>query len=214
MAAANQSLKLYAVGDEAKVVVGRALKSYAWELRVRRVVNGDVVSGADPVVVNLRCVLATVCTLPATVTIPTGGSEAAVQITGVDLGSTQIEASASGFTAGSIAVETVTPSLEFISGLPSSVRVGQSYGSVRVNASVPGAYYSSGSYVSPAQALTVTLTSAVPSVATLASPRTWAAGSWLSADAPLTGVAPGTTSITASVPGFKPVTSPTITVNP
>ena len=214
VAAANQSLKLYAVGDEAKVVVGRALKSYAWELRVRRVVNGDVVSGADPVVVNLRCVLATVCTLPATVTIPTGGSEAAVQITGVDLGSTQIEASASGFTAGSIAVETVTPSLEFISGLPSSVRVGQSYGSVRVNASVPGAYYSSGSYVSPAQALTVTLTSAVPSVATLASPRTWAAGSWLSADAPLTGVAPGTTSITASVPGFKPVTSPTITVNP
>jgi hypothetical protein len=128
------------------------------------------------------------------------------------LGSTQIEATASGFDSGSINVETVTPQLQFVSALPSSLQVGQSYGSVYVYANVAGAYYSRNN--SPAQAIPVTFTSSVPSAATVGASSTWAAGASSSNNVTLTGVAPGTTAITASAPGFAPVTSAPITVNP
>ena len=211
--AAEQGLRLSQASNSPKVVAGKGMTSYAWELRVQRLVNGVVTGGADAVTVNLRCVAETICKVPATVTIPAGDSQAAVPITGVDVGSTQIEATASGFTQSGITVETVTPNLTFVSGLPSAVNVGQTYGSVRVYAEVPGATYS-GSNIAPAQPIAVTFTSSVPSAATVAPTGTWRAGSWLSNGIALTGVAPGTTTITASAPGFNPVTSGVITVNP
>ncbi|MFT3779448.1 MAG: hypothetical protein QM772_14440 [Ottowia sp.] len=211
--AANQGLRLYQVNARPKVVVGKGLKSYIAELRVQRLDGGVVVNGAEAVTVSVRCVAASVCSVPTTVTIPAGQSYADVQVAGVDLGSTQIEATASSFDAGSINVETVTPQLVFYSGLPSSLQVGQNYTSVRVYADVPGAYYS-GSYLSPAQALAVTFTSSVPSAATVGASGTWPAGTWLSNGVTLTGVAAGTTTLTASVPGFAPVTSAPITINP
>ena len=210
---AEQGLRFYQANNRVKVVVGKGINSSPAELRLQRLINGEVAVGADAVTVNLRCVAESVCKVPSTVTIPAGGSETTVPIMGMDVGSTQIEASASGFTQSSITVETVTPNLTFVSGLPSALNVGQVYGSVRVYAEVPGATYS-GSNITPAQPIAVTFTSSVPSAATVAPTGTWRAGSWLSDGVALTGITPGTTTVTASAPGFNPVTSGVITVNP
>ncbi|QTD46378.1 hypothetical protein [Ottowia testudinis] len=211
--AADQGLRLRQVNGSPKVVVGKGMNSFAPELVLQRLVNGEVASGADAVQVNLRCVNESICKAPATVTIPAGGYQVTVPITGVDVGSTQIEASASGFSQGAITIETVVPNWVFVSGLPNALQVGQSYRDVRVYAEVPGANYS-GSYLSPAQPITVTFTSSVPSTATVGATGMWRAGSWLSDGVVLNAIAPGTTTITASAPGFNPVTSGVITVNP
>ncbi|MCP4513965.1 MAG: hypothetical protein GY824_01880, partial [Delftia sp.] len=52
------------------------------------------------------------------------------------------------------------------------------------------------------------------SVGTITDSVTWNANSGNSAYATFTAVAPGTTQITASSPGFTPATSAPITVNP
>jgi hypothetical protein len=213
VAEANQGLRLSQAENKSKVIVGKSLRSYASELRVQRVINGTVASGADAVTVSLRCVAETVCTVPTTVTIPAGSTEAAVQITGVDVGSTQIEATASGFEPATINVETVSPQLVFIAALPGSMTVGQKFTSTYFHAYVPGATYSNYNTV-PAQPITITLTSSVPSAATVSSSVVWSAGSSTSAYGTITATAPGTTRITASAPGFAPVTSGDITVNP
>ncbi len=213
VAEANQGLRLSQAENKSKVIVGKSLRSYASELRVQRVINGTVASGADAVTVSLRCVAETVCTVPTTVTIPAGSTEAAVQITGVDVGSTQIEATASGFEPATINVETVTPQLVFIAALPGSMTVGQKFTSTYFHAYVPGATYNNYNTV-PAQPITITLTSSVPSAATVSSSVVWAAGNSTSAYGTITATAPGTTRITASAPGFAPVTSGDITVNP
>ena len=178
---------------------------------MRRLVNGAVSSGSEAVTVNLRCVATNVCSVPPTVTIPAGSSSVNVQVTGVDIGSTQIEATAAGFTPSAITMETVTPSLVFYD-VPGQLQAGKTYGSVRVYANVPGAYYS-GTNLTLAQEAAVTLTSSVPSVATVVSTGVWKAGASVSQNSTLKAVAPGVTSITASIPGFNPVTS-TLTVNP
>ncbi|UJB64238.1 hypothetical protein YS110_05445 [Acidovorax sp. YS12] len=213
VAEANQGLRLSQAENKSKVIVGKSLRSYASELSVQRVINGTVASGADAVTVSLRCVAETVCTVPTTVTIPAGSTEAAVQITGVDVGSTQIEATASGFEPATINVETVSPQLVFIAALPGSMTVGQKFTSTYFHAYVPGAIYNNSNTV-PAQPITITLTSSVPSAATVSSSVVWSAGSNTSAYGTITATAPGTTRITASAPGFAPVTSGDITVNP
>ncbi len=79
-------------------------------------------------------------------------------------------------------------------------------------AKVPNATYATNT--TAAAPITVTFTSAVPSVATITPSATWATGSGTSGYATLTGVSSGSTSITASAPGFLPVTSDPITVTP
>jgi hypothetical protein len=210
--AGNLSLSFYQYNNQPKVTVGKALATYSLELQVRRMVNGVLTSGVDPVIVSLRCVAETVCMVPATVTIPANNNTATVQVTGIDLGSTQIEASAVGFDPGTITVETVTPQLAFNSGPPASMTAGQQYTTLRASVQVPGAYWSTNqTAVLP---FTLTLTSSVPSVATVSPSATWAVGSTVSGYATLSAVAPGVTRITASAPGFAPVTSGDITVNP
>ena len=208
---ANFGLVLYQYYGQPKVTVGKAMRSYGAELRVYRQVNGVTSAGAEAVSVSLRCVATSVCSVPQTVTIAAGYNYADVPITGLEIGSTQIEASAAGFTPSAITMETVTPSLVFYD-VPSQLQAGKTYGSVRVYANVPGAYYS-GTNLTLAQEAAVTLTSSVPSVATVVSTGVWKAGASVSQNSTLKAVAPGVTSITASIPGFNPVTS-TLTVNP
>jgi len=161
--------------------------------------------------VNLRCVAADVCTTPATVTIPAGQSSIYLQVSGVDIGSTQLEATAVSHDASYVNVETVSPVL-LLPSIPSSLSVGQKNNYVYVTSEVPGSYYSSSQV--PAAAFFVTFTSSVPSVGTVTSIVNWPANTGNSNYATFTAVAPGTTQITASSPGFVPATSGVITVNP
>lgn len=73
------------------------------------------------------------CKAPASVTIPAGQSYAYISVTGVGVGTTQIEATAAGSESAVINVETVAPVLRLYN-VPSSQNVGQQYGSIYVNA--------------------------------------------------------------------------------
>ncbi|WP_395023991.1 hypothetical protein [Comamonas odontotermitis] len=208
--AAQQALQLVRQSGT-KIVVGKGLTTYYYEIWVQRLINGVVSNGADPVVVSLRCVATDVCATPATVTIPAGQSSVNLQVSGVDIGSTQLEATAVSHDTSYVNVETVTPVLH-LQNIPSSLNVGQKSNSVYVASEVPGSYYSSNQV--PAAALSVTFTNSVPSVGTVTNTVNWPANSGSSNYATFTAVAPGTTQITASSPGFTPATSGTITVNP
>jgi hypothetical protein len=208
--AADQALKLTRTGGS-KLIVGKGLYNYYNELYVQRLINGVVSNGADAVTVNLRCVAEDVCKTPATVTIPAGQSAIHIYVTGVDVGTTQIEATAAGFESAVINAETVSPILR-MNNVPVVQNVGQRSPSIYVSAEVPGAYYSTSQYA--ASPLTVTWTSSVPSVGTVTAITTWGADASNSGYAAFTAVAPGTTQITASTPGFTAATSAPITVNP
>ncbi len=208
--AANQALRLTRYGGS-KLIVGKGLYSYSSELYVERLINGVVSNGADAVTVNLRCVAAEICETPVTVTIPAGQSRAYISVNGMETGSTQIEASAAGMDAVYINAETVAATLR-LQSVPSSLKTGQKATSIHVSAEVPGAYWATNQY--PSVPVTITFTSSVPSVGTITDSVTWNANSGNSAYATFTAVAPGTTQITASSPGFTPATSAPITVNP
>lgn len=204
-------LKVGRYDGASRLLVGKGLYSYYNELYVERLINGVVSGGADAVTVNLRCVAQEVCTVPATVTIPAGQSRAYANVAGVDLGSTQIEATAVALDPAYFNVETVAASLR-LQYVPSELSAGGTAGSIYVTPEVPGAYWSTSQY--PAAPLTITFTSSVPSVGTITDSVTWNANSGNSGYATFTAVAPGTTQITASSPGFTPATSGPITVNP
>ena len=113
--AANQALKLTRYGGD-KLIVGKGLYSYSSELYVERLINGVVSNGADAVTVNLRCVAAQICETPATVTIPAGQSYAYISVSGLELGSTQIEATAEGATAATpLPVQVIVPQVRVVS---------------------------------------------------------------------------------------------------
>ncbi|WP_133248146.1 hypothetical protein [Comamonas sp. JNW] len=209
--AAAQGLQVRRYSNVSKVVVGKGLYTYTSEVYVERLINGVVSGGADAVVVNLRCVASEVCSTPQTVTIPAGQSRAYFFVTGLDTGSTQIEASAAGFTSGVVTTETITPLL-LLNGAPSALRVGQTYTNIYVAAQVNGAYWPNSQY--PAVNLSVTFTSSIPSIGTVTNTATWAKEAGSSARPTFTAISPGTTQITASSPGFVPATSGVITVNP
>src|SRR5690606_39872493 len=75
---------------------GRRGALYSFPTRRSSDLNGVVSVGAEPVVVNLRCVATDVCTTPATVTIPANQNSIRLQVSGVGVGSTQLEATADG----------------------------------------------------------------------------------------------------------------------
>ncbi|HCY5196657.1 TPA: hypothetical protein O1W66_002909, partial [Staphylococcus aureus] len=139
--AANQALKLTRYGGD-KLIVGKGLYSYYNELYVERLINGVVSNGADAVTVNLRCVAAEICETPATVTIPAGQSRAYINVGGLELGSTQIEATAEGATAAMpVPVEVIAPQVR-IEGLDGQRSTSSLRDSFYVVLSVPGAYWS------------------------------------------------------------------------
>ncbi|MGF6212185.1 hypothetical protein, partial [Comamonas sp. 4034] len=95
-----------------QAVLGKGMNTHLYEIGVQRLINGVVSGGADAVTVNLRCVAAEVCKTPATVTIPAGQSSVNFVVTGVDIGSTQIEATAAGATASTpLQTEVIAPQI-------------------------------------------------------------------------------------------------------
>ncbi|WP_460466086.1 hypothetical protein, partial [Comamonas sediminis] len=97
-----------------KAVLGKGMNTYQSELAVQRLINGVVSGGADPVVVNLRCAAADVCATPTSVTIPAGQSTVNFIATGLDVGSTEIEATATGATASTpLPVDVIEPQVIF-----------------------------------------------------------------------------------------------------
>ncbi|WP_218008667.1 hypothetical protein, partial [Hydrogenophaga flava] len=156
------------------------------------------------------CSAPSVCSVPATVTIPAGSPSVTFQVTGVGVGDTTVTATAAGHTtAPDLSIRTVDPQLVF-SG-PSNTNVGgQSNFSVRL--SVTGsAYPSNQTAIAP---MPVAFTSSSPGVATVPATATIASGSNNTSTLQLTGVAPGTTTVTASGTGMLSATSAVVTVAP
>jgi hypothetical protein len=192
------------------VTVGKGLKTYVNEVAVQRSVGGTAFAGTEAITVNLICSSTSICTVPSSVTIPAGQSQVYIYVTGVDTGTTTIVASAVGYTsAQDLAVSVVTPQLVFSGLANTSVGATDTF-SVYVNVS-GSAYPSSQTAVSP---IIVNLTSSAPGVATVPTAVTIPMGSTFSGNALLTGVAAGTTTVTASGSGLSSVTSGAITVSP
>ena len=210
VAAAEHSLQLMRTYG-GKAIIGKGMNTYRYEIRVERLINGVVSAGADAVEVNLRCMASDVCATPATVTIPAGQSTVNFVVTGLEIGSTQIEATAVNHSTAYLNAETIAPTLH-LQNMPASMQVGQKASYIYVTPEVPGAYYSTNQ--SPAANLSITFTSSVPAVGTITDHVTWNANTSSSASATFTAAAPGTTRITASAPGFIPATSAPVTVNP
>lgn len=205
----SPQLRIYSPYPSIKV--GRGLKTTAGYYYVERIVNGTAFAGPDALTVNLSCASTAVCSVPATVTIPANQTQVLFAITGEGLGSTTIGANAVGYlSAADNNVDVITPDLQLVS-VPTSLAVGAT-ANFYVRLLVNGAW-DSGSQT-PVIAKAISLTSSTPSVASTTSSVTIAAGSNNSANAVLTGVAPGATTVTASATETNTVTSPTITVTP
>ena len=193
------------------VVVGKGLRNYEYEVTVRRMVDGATFNGAEALTVNLQCSSTAICTVPATVTIPANSYYVYFRVAGIGMGTTTVSASAVGYQSGTdLNVSVINPSL-VLSGLSTSLKVGAT-NSFSVYLNVPGADYSSNQ--TAVDAIPINLTSSAPGVATTSSAVTVAAGSTFSGNATLTGVAAGTTTVTASGTDLNSVTSSTITVSP
>ena len=192
-------------------VVGKGFNSYTYSVYVQRVVDGQLVNGVEPLTVTLRCNSTAICTVPPSVVIPANASQMNFAVGGVAVGNTTISAEAVGHTSATdMNVSVVIPELEFAS-LPSTLGVG-STGNVRVWAHVPGsAYPSNQTVLSP---IAISLVSSAPGVATVTGTLTIPVGNNYTGYGSVTGVAPGTTTVTASGTDVRPVTSSPITVSP
>ncbi|WP_312411716.1 hypothetical protein [Comamonas sp.] len=197
--------------DDSKPVVGKNLTTHPAELSVLRFVEGEIDNGSDDLIVNLRCADERICSVPSTVTIPAGDHAASFSLTGVDLGSTQIIATAAGLDTSILSVETVSAVLR-LHNAPASVDVGRVHESMYVSAQVPGG--TRGFLQTPSDRISIDFSSSETSVGTTTETVTWFRGVGISRSPTFTAISPGTTQITASSPGFVPATSGVITVNP
>ncbi len=195
------------------VTVGKGLNTYYYEVYVYRAVNGTAVSGADALTVNLSCSSVSICKVPATVTIPAGDYTSYFKVEGTGLGNATVTASAVGYNSPpqDLAVNVVSPLLNFSGPSNATVTGKQNF---TVYLTTPGAYYS-GSQTA-VNAITVNLTSSAPGVATVPATVTIPISSSQSNyyTAQLTGVAVGTTTLTASGSGLLSANSNVITINP
>lgn len=191
------------------VYVGKGLRTYSSEVYVRRMVNGSSFAGTAPLTVNLTCSSSAVCKVPTSVTIPADAAYVYFTVEGVAIGSTTVTATAPGYAATTdLKINVVAPTV-LLSGLSASGTVGGK-DDFTVYFQTPNAEYSGSQ---PAVApLSVNLTSSNPDVASVPASVTVAAGSTSSGSVDLTGVAPGTTTVTASGAGMTSTTSATVTI--
>jgi trimeric autotransporter adhesin len=205
----SPQLRIYSPFPSIKV--GKGLKTATGYYYVERIVNGNAFAGPDAVTVNLACASTVVCSVPATVTIPANQAQGYFSLTGEGLGSTTVGANAVGYlSAADNNVDVITPDLQLVS-VPTTLTIGAT-ANFYVRLLVTGAW-DSGSQT-PVIAKSISLTSSTPSVASTTSSVMIAAGANNSANAVLTGVASGATSVTASATETNTVVSPTITVTP
>lgn len=204
-------LKLIQVNNANAVTVGKGMRTYYQEVKASRVVNGIVFNGADAVTVNLTCSAAVICSVPASVTIPANSSAAYFQITGLELGNTTITASATGYNspAQDLAANVVKPALNFNG--PGNTFVGGK-ANFSVYLTVSGATYSGGQ--TAASSIMVSITSSTPAVANVPASLTVPLNGTISDVGQLTGIAAGTTTLTASGPDLQTATTSGITINP
>jgi hypothetical protein len=173
---------------------------------VGRTIGGTVTlsqtAPAGGITVNLASGSTSTATVsPATFTIPAGGTSGTFLVTGVAVGSTDITASATGFSPSSASV-TVTNNLVSIGAIPTTAP-GQNL-----------AFPVSLTQPAPAGGVTINFTSGNPSIATVSGSVTVPAGQQTpTANPVLTGINIGTVQINATANGFAPDSrSATVTV--
>lgn len=135
------ALRIVSVYGENRMVLGKGMKSYVQGYYVERTVNGARFNGVDALTVNLACVSAAVCATPATVTIPAGQGYAFFQASGIDVGNSELKATASGYgDAAAFNVDVVNPELGF-GGLDGSRSLASARDDFYLHFKVPGARY-------------------------------------------------------------------------
>ncbi len=217
IASANSALQTVSPADlrlnfgTSALTVGKGLNSYDYDVYVYRTLNGANYSPATALTVSLSCASIAICTTPATVTIPANSYYVYFKIAGQGFGSSVAQATASGYLGNSnLGITVVAPEIRFNS-LTSLFNVGVT-NIFQARTYVTGA---SNPYNQTTLAnTTINLTSASPGAATVTPSVVIPAGGTISGNAILTGVAVGTTSVTASGTDYVPIQSGTITVNP
>ena len=191
-------------------VVGKGMRNHSHPSGVQRVVNGTVFNGAEALTVHLACSAPTVCSVPATVTIPAGQSSVQFYVTGMGVGDTTVTATALGYNAApDLSIRTIEPQLTI--SQPPNIAVG-AQSNFSVSATVPGSSSPGGN--AAVQPMTVSLTSSEPGVATVPATVTIGVGQTSVSPIKLTGVAAGSTRVTASGSGLRSTTTGVVTVLP
>lgn len=184
-------------------IVGTGMRSTSVSIRRSEATASDLV-------ISLACTSPSICDVPATIILPADARSVDVPITGVAVGSTRIRLSAPGHLIGvnsELDVRVIHPKLA-LSGVPGYLFPGVTAGfNVRIN--VPGSFSFPEQQV--AGDVTINLTSAVPSVASVTTSFVIPSGA-NSGSGNLLGIASGFTTVTASSPNVIPVTSATVTV--
>ncbi|MDQ6740936.1 MAG: PKD domain-containing protein, partial [Actinomycetota bacterium] len=153
------------------------------------------VAGANGQVVNLVSGDASVASVPANVTIPSGSTGANVTVTPGAIGSTTILATASGFQPGNAAVNVIAAGITLS---PNAINVG-------LTRTMDGTITLSGQ--APASGVTVNLTSSDPATAAVTPSSISIPAGGTTASFTVAGVAVGSATITAAAPGYGSGTS-------
>ncbi|MBI2398284.1 MAG: hypothetical protein HYV17_10850 [Xanthomonadales bacterium] len=191
----------------ASEIVGDKLKTSSVYLTRYSAVGSSAPSATfAPLTISLSCTATDVCSTPVSVTMAAGASTVYVPIQGAGLGTSRVLVSAAGHAATELDVETRTATFAF-TNLATTMPIGTQR-SLWVAFEVPG---SNQAFV-PATTTTVSLSASVPSVLSVPASTSVTADNTSSSVIPVVAAAAGTTTITASAPGFTPKTSPMITV--
>lgn len=193
--------------------VGKGLKTASSVLAIHRLSGNTALASDVPVTIHLACTSTAVCRVPETVTIPAGTDRVSVQVEGVELGSTTITAWATGYTSPpDQAVSVVLPELGTYYNWTTSLVAGQSR-AVAVQVCVPGSPHPYQCTHAAVSELTVDLLSSDPTVVSVPASVTIPAGASVSQNFNLTGVSPGSATVSASGNGLKSI-SANISVTP
>lgn len=196
----------YGDGMPTVLLLGKGLKTTSQRLLMRTALGQQITQG--DLVVNLRCEDPAICSVPATVTIPAGASSVGFVVTGINLGQTNVIASAPAFDPPTpLPVEVITSHLIFTT-IPSLSPNGNGIITVGLGFAGP---FSPIPYA--ANDIIVSLTSSSPGVATVTSSVTIPAGS-STASAQMQSVTLGTTTVTATSPGFTPAVTDVVVTPP
>jgi len=185
--------------------VGLGLQASSVRLRRTASQYHEVEAPHQDIVISLSCIVSAVCGVPATIIMPAGQSEVSLPIAGLGLGTTRLIAAAPGYVAGAepdVDVRVIRPRLNLV-GVPELLRVGQS-ASLTVQMVVAN-------WVEPLQLaispISVTLTSSLPSAASVSSSLLIATGAHSSAVGTLLALGQGQTQLTASSVNGEPINS-------
>jgi len=193
-------------------LIGNGLRDSNY-IYVYRTLNGANYSSTTALSVSLTCNAATICNVPATVTIPANAYSVVVPVTGVGVGTTTITPTATGYTASvDLPVSVITPSFAYYNAAPPATLKVAASSNFNMSVAVPGAY--GGGSQTVVNATTLSVISSAPGIASVTSTVTIPAAASVSGYATVTGVAAGAATVTTSATNFTPLTSPVITVSP